>query len=255
MFGEHMQYSCGYWKNAKNLKEAQEEKLHMIAKKLRLKPGMRLLDIGSGWGGLARFMAQHYGVSVVGVTVSKVQKAYCDKVCANYPVEIRLTDYRTLNEKFDAIVSVGMFEHVGARNYRDYFKVAHRCLKDDGLFLLHTMATNHRTTPHNILFIHKYIFPNGYFPHPTEITKATDELFVIEDWHNMGYHYYHTYKAWYDNLEKAWPKLEKTYGERFRRIWTLYLFQFMALWKTRAGQLWQITLSKDGIPGGYDSVR
>jgi cyclopropane-fatty-acyl-phospholipid synthase len=255
MFGEHQQYSCGYWKNAKNLLEAQEAKLHLIAQKLKLQPGMKVLDIGCGWGGLSKFLATNYGVSVVGYTISAVQKKYAEEKCKGLPVQIRLDDYRTINEKFDRVVSVGMFEHVGAKNYKDYFDVVCRAMDDDGIFLLHTMAVNHSTTPQNILWIHKHIFRNGYFPYHVEIAKAIEDKLIIEDWHNMGHHYYLTYKAWEENLEKVWPKLEIKYGAKFRRIWTLYLQLFQAMWRSRTAQLWQIVLTKDGLKGGYESVR
>ncbi|MCX6764968.1 MAG: cyclopropane fatty acyl phospholipid synthase, partial [Candidatus Nealsonbacteria bacterium] len=158
MLGKTMAYSCGYFKDAKNLDEAQEAKLDLICRKLSLKPGQRILDIGSGWGSFAFYAAKNYGVNVVGVTVSKEQVKFAEKLCRGLPVEFRLEDYRKLNEKFDHIVSVGMFEHVGAKNYRTFFKIARKCLKENGLFLLHTIGslkTSDSTEP----WVNKYIFP------------------------------------------------------------------------------------------------
>ena len=142
MLDKRMNYSCGYWKNAKTLDEAQEAKLDLICKKLKLRPGMTVLDIGCGWGSLAKFTAEKYHVKVVGITVSKEQVRLARKLCKGLDVEIRLQDYRDLKEKFDRVVSVGMFEHVGYKNYRKFIKIVGRCLKNEGLFLLHTIGGN-----------------------------------------------------------------------------------------------------------------
>lgn len=207
-----MAYTCGYWKEAGNLEGAQEAKLDLICKKIGLKEGQRILDIGCGWGSFVKFAAEKYRVSCVGITVSKEQVKLAEKRCAGLPVEIRLQDYRDIDEKFDHIISVGMFEHVGYKNYRDYMKVAHRCLKDNGLFLLHTMGQRDSYPDLNHPEYHwilKYIFPNGMLPSPTQIGKSIENLFVMEDWHTFGTDYDKTMMAWFKNFDENWPKLEK----------------------------------------------
>jgi len=254
MLDPHMIYSCGYWRNASTLAEAQTNKLDLICKKLQLKKGQKLLDIGCGWGGLAAFAARHYGVEVTGVTISKEQAALAVQRCRDLPVEICLVDYRTLTGSFDRIVSVGMFEHVGHKNYRTYMEVAARCLKDDGLFLLHTIG-NARPSPLPDPWIDRYIFPNGILPASSQVTHAYEGLFVMEDWHNFGPDYDKTLMAWHANFEKAWPSLKGQYDERFYRMWTYYLLSCAGFFRSRKGQLWQVVLSKNGVKGGYESVR
>ncbi|HEX5313799.1 MAG TPA: cyclopropane fatty acyl phospholipid synthase [Gammaproteobacteria bacterium] len=249
MLDRRMTYSCGYWKDATTLDEAQEAKLDLACRKLGLEAGMRLLDIGCGWGGMAKFAAERYGVSVVGITVSKEQAEYGQHLCAGLPVEIRVEDYRAHRGAYDRIVSIGMFEHVGHRNYRRYFTTARRLLKPDGLFLLHAIHGNvslTRTDP----WIEKYIFPNGMIPSPRQVTRAIERLFVIEDLHNFGADYDKTLMSWYANFERAWPELRERYGERFRRMWRFYLMASAASFRTRSDQLFQILLSPGGVPGG-----
>ena len=236
------------------LMQAQENKLDLICKKLYLKPGMKLLDIGCGWGGLARYAAKNYGVQVVGVTISKEQAACAQRDKQRYPVEIRLQDYRDLNEKFDRIVSVGMFEHVGYKNYHTFMEVTHELLKDDGLMFLHTIGGNVSYTRGDD-WIDKYIFPNGMLPSIAQIGNSIEHLFVMEDWHNFGADYDKTLMAWYANFEKSWPSLQPKYGDRFYRMWKYYLLSCAGLFRARGIQLWQIMLSKKGVIGGYQSVR
>ncbi|NTW89481.1 MAG: cyclopropane fatty acyl phospholipid synthase [Candidatus Moranbacteria bacterium] len=254
MLDKRLVYTCAYWKDVTTLDEAQEQKLDLVCKKLKLAPGMRVLDIGCGWGSFAKYAAETYGVSVVGITVSKEQVELAQENCKGLPVEIRLQDYRDLNEKFDCIVSLGMFEHVGYRNYREYFRVASRCLDDNGLFLLHTIGDN-QSSVHGEPWTEKYIFPNGMLPSISQIGKAIESQFVMEDMHNFGAYYDKTLMAWYENFERHWGKLEKKYGERFFRMWKYYLLSFAGSFRARNIQLWQIVLSKKGIPGGYESIR
>ncbi len=212
MLDKRMCYSCGYWKTAKTLDKAQEAKLDLICKKLKLKPGMSVLDIGCGWGSFAKFAAKKYKVRVLGVTISKEQAKLAKKNCKGLKVEIRLQDYRDIKEKFDRIISIGMFEHVGYKNYREYFEVVNRCLKDDGLTLVHTIAGNlstNRTEP----WIDKYIFPNGMLPSAKQITKAYEGLFKLKDWHNFGFYYDKTLMAWHKNFNKNWNKIKSNYSE------------------------------------------
>jgi cyclopropane-fatty-acyl-phospholipid synthase len=249
MLDRRMIYSCGYWKDASTLDEAQEAKLDLACRKLGLEPGMRLLDIGCGWGGMAKFAAERYGVSVVGITVSREQAEYARKLCAGLPIEIQVEDYHAHQGEYDRIVSIGMFEHVGHRNYHTYFRTARRLLKPDGLFLLHTIGGNvslTRTDP----WIEKYIFPNGMIPSPRQITHAIERMFVIEDWHNFGADYDTTLMAWLANFERAWPQLKATYDERFHRMWRYYLMISAATFRTRSDQLFQLLLSPTGIGGG-----
>lgn len=249
MLDPYMMYSCAYWKDATTLDEAQEAKLDLACRKLGLEPGMKLLDIGCGWGGMAKFAAQKYGVAVTGITVSKEQADYARRLCADLPVEVRVEDYRKHAGEYDRIVSIGMFEHVGHRNYRTYFRHARRLLKPDGLFLLLAIFGNvslTRTDP----WIEKYIFPNGMVPSPRQVARAIERLFVIEDLHNIGPDYDRTLMAWQGNFERAWPELKEKYGERFRRMWNFYLMASAASFRTRHDQLFHILLSPQGYPGG-----
>lgn len=250
MLGKRMVYSCGYWANAANVDDAQEAKLDLVCRKLQLKAGMRVLDIGCGWGETLKFAAERYGVEGVGITVSQAQAEFARALCQGLPIDIRLQDYRELDEPFDAIMSIGMFEHVGSKNYRDYFEVNRRCLKEDGLSLLHCIGTNHapgRPDP----WIEKYIFPNSMIPAASQVAAALEGLFVVEDWHNFGADYDRTLSAWRTNFDAAWPVLSGQYDERFRRMWHFYLSVSTAVFRSRRDQLWQLTLSPHGVPGGY----
>lgn len=249
MLDPYMQYSCGYWKDAETLEQAQLAKLKMICEKLQLKPGMSLLDIGCGWGGLAQYAAENYGVSVHGVTISAEQQKLAQERCAGLDVEILLQDYRDLNRQFDRIVSVGMFEHVGPKNYDTYFRVASRNLKPDGLFLLHTIGAN-QTNLHVDAWIDKYIFPNGCLPSVRHIAEASEGRFVMEDWHNIGADYDRTLMAWYKNFKQAWPMLSEGYSERFERMFTYYLNACAGAFRSRDIQLWQVLFSPKGVEGG-----
>ena len=255
MLDKRMNYSCAYWKNASSLDEAQENKLDLICKKLYLKEGMNVLDVGCGWSAFGKYAAENYGVSVVGITVSKEQVSLGKELCKGLPVEIRLQDYREVNEKYDRIVSVGMIEHVGYRNYREYFKVAHRNLKDDGLFLLHTIGEV-RSLKSSDAWTHKYIFPNGMLPSIAQLSKAVETLFIIEDLHNFGADYDKTLMAWYNNFVNGWSILKDKYGDRFFRMWEYFLLSSAGAFRARnKNQLWQIVLSKNGVLGGYIPVR
>jgi len=254
MLDKRLIYSCGYWQGAKTLDQAQEQKLDLICRKLGLEKGMTLLDIGSGWGGLMRFAAENYGVSATGITISKEQAAYAEAHKGKLPVETRLMDYKALTGKFDRIVSVGMFEHVGYKNYAAYMAKARELIKPDGLFLLHSIGGNMSAT-HGEPWSEKYIFPNGMLPSIRQIGAAIEGRFVMEDWHNFGADYEKTLLAWHDNFGAAWPALKEAYGERFYRMWRYYLLSFAAMFRLRRIVLWQVVLSPNGVPGGYRSVR
>lgn len=255
MLDKRMVYTCGYWENATNLEEAQEEKLHLTCQKLNLKPGMRVLDIGCGFGSFAKFAAEHYGAIVTGITISRQQYEYARKSCNGLPVDIRFQDYRDLLEdstQFDRIVSLGMFEHVGYKNYHTYMKVASHCLKDEGIFLLHTIGGNISQVACASKFISRYIFPNGNIPSITQIGKCLEKKFVMEDWHNFGIHYDKTLMAWHHNFNRHWENdLRENYDERFRRMWNYYLLSCAASFRTRQNQLWQLVLTKRGLASGF----
>jgi cyclopropane-fatty-acyl-phospholipid synthase len=255
MLDARMTYTCGYWKGAATIDEAQEAKLDLVCRKIGLRSGQRVLDIGCGWGSFAKFAAERYGVSVVGMTVSKEQVKLGTELCHNLPVEIRLQDYRDVHGQFDHIVSLGMFEHVGYRNYPTYFKVVRRCLVDGGLFLLHTIGADHSRVSSTDPWIEKYIFPNSNLPSTAQITRASERLFVMEDWHNFSADYDKTLLVWLENVESHWNDLVPRYDERFHRMWRYYLLACAGTFRARKNQLWQITFSRNGVPGGYTSVR
>ena len=254
MLDKRMNYSCAYWKDAVTLDEAQENKLELICRKLYLKPGMRVLDIGCGWGPFGKYAAARYKVNVTGITVSKEQVELGRKLCEGVSVDFRLTDYRNINEKFDRIVSIGMVEHVGYKNYKSFFEVANRCLKDDGLFLLHTIGDLKSSKTINP-WTHKYIFPNAVIPSVAQLGRGFEKYFVMEDWHNFGADYDKTLMVWHDNFVKNWDKIKSHKSDRFYKMWNYYLLSAAASFRSRRSQLWQIVLSKKGIPGGYQSVR
>jgi cyclopropane-fatty-acyl-phospholipid synthase len=254
MLGRRLVYSCGYWQQARDLDSAQLAKLDLVCRKLQLAPGMRVLDIGCGWGEALKYAAETYGVSGVGLTLSREQAAYARELCRGLPVEIRLQDYRDLDQRFDRVFSIGMFEHVGARNYRTYFERVRAALVPDGLSLLHTIG-GERSTGHTDPWIAKYIFPNSMLPSAAQVTAAVEELFVIEDWHGFGADYDPTLMAWLANVERAWASLPAKYDQRFRRMWRFYLCCAAAGFRTRRNQLWQVVLSPNGVPGGYVAPR
>jgi cyclopropane-fatty-acyl-phospholipid synthase len=254
MLDSTMTYSCGYWEHAQNLEEAQQHKLDLICRKLKLRPGEQLLDIGCGWGGLAKFAAEHYGVEVTGVTVSKEQQKLAQERCTNLPVDVQLMDYRDLNGLYDKIVSVGMFEHVGPKNYAVYFDTVSRLLKEDGLFLLHTIGA-HSSLPPADPWLDRYIFPNGKLPSAKDVSAVIEGRFLIEDWHNFGQDYDRTLMAWWQRFNAAWPQLEARYDRRFYRMWKYYLHCCAGYFRSRRGQLWQLVLTKQNRDETYRSVR
>ena len=247
----HLQYSCGYFKEDGDLCRAQENKMRLICDKLGLAPGQTLLDIGCGWGGLARFAAMHYGVGVTGVNISKQQIAFARENCRGLDVDIRKQDYRAIHESldqlFDKVVSVGMFEHVGPRNYDRFFNAVARSIKPGGVFLLHTIGTN-RTRRRADPWMDKYIFPNGKLPTVDQTIRAAEGRFVLEDLHNLGPHYDTTLMCWLENFRRAWPGLAGKYGPTFRRMWEYYLQCCAGAFRARTIQLWQMVFTTEGAP-------
>jgi len=243
MLDRGMNYSCACWHNVETLDEAQELKLDMICRKLDLRPGMTVLDIGCGWGGFAKFAAQKYGARVYGITVSKEQVTFARKICREFDVTIDLKDYRTLNKSFDRVVSIGMFEHVGWKNYRTFMKVVKKCLKPEGVFLLHTIAGNtsvKSTDP----WIQRYIFPNSMLPSARQISQAAEGLLLLEDWHSFGPYYDRTLMAWHENFNHGWNQIKDRYDHTFYRMWCYYLLSCAASFRSRQNQVWQIVFSK-----------
>ncbi|KAF0188460.1 MAG: cyclopropane-fatty-acyl-phospholipid [Desulfobulbaceae bacterium] len=255
MLDKRMTYSSAYWKNeAADLTEAQEAKLDLICRKIKLEPGMRILDIGCGWGSFVRYAVQKYAVEAVGITISKEQAELARERCDGLPIDIRILDYRDLTEEFDAIVSVGMFEHVGYKNYGKFMQVVHCCLKSEGLFLLHTIGSNY-STHHGDPWLDRYIFPNGMLPSIEQLGEASEYLFVMEDWHNFGVHYDKTLMTWFAQFDANWSKLKGKYGDSFYRVWKYYLLSMAGSFRARSIQVWQIVFSKAGALGGYQSCR
>ena len=251
MLDPRMIYSCGYWATANDLAQAQTDKLALIARKLQLEPGMRVLDIGCGWGGLAQYLAAEHGCTVVGVTVSVEQAALARERCAGLEVEIRTQDYHEVNEPFDRVVSVGMFEHVGHRNHASFFDVVRRCLgSPEDLALLHTIGrlnTSAKLDP----WISKYIFPNSLLPSVVQIGRGAEGKLVMEDWHTFGPDYDRTLMAWHHNVTSAWTELGPAYDDRFQRMWSFYLLVSAGSFRARANQLWQIVFSREGAEASY----
>ena len=250
MLGSTMNYSCAYWKNAATLDEAQNAKMDLICRKLGLEQGMTVLDIGCGWGGLSRYMAERYKVKVTGITVSTEQAAYAREHDPEHAVNWLLEDYRSLRGTYDRIVSVGMFEHVGRKNYGLFMDVTRRLLSPSGLFLLHTIGSNKKksgTDP----WINKYIFPNGMLPSPACIGKAVMGRYVLEDWHNFGADYDKTLMAWHQNFENGFASGVFACSETVRRMYRYYLLSCAGAFRARDIQLWQLMLSPEGVAGGY----
>lgn len=251
MLDPTMTYSCGYWKNAATLEEAQHNKMELVCAKLMLEPGMTLLDIGCGWGGLACYAASRHGARVVGVTLSEDQVRRAREVCRGLPVEIRFQDYRDLPPgTFDRVVSIGMFEHVGHRNHRAFMEAVARHLAGDGLFLLHTIGGEAAAGGPDP-WIGKYIFHYGEIPTVGQVCRAAEGKFVLEDWHNFGADYDRTLMAWQRNFTARWDELKGRFDARFFRMWTYYLLACAGAFRARALQLWQVVLSRRGVPGGF----
>lgn len=249
MLDPRMVYTCAYWKNASTLEEAQEAKLDLVCRKVGLRPGMRVLDLGCGWGGFAQFAAEKYGVSVEGLTISNAQADFgaARAKASGLPVQIRLSDYREARGRYDRVVSIGMMEHVGPKNYRTVMEVIHRCMGDDGVALVHTIANN-RSVVNGTPFVDKYIFPNAVAPSIAQLGRAMEGLLVLEDLHNIGPDYDPTLMAWWERFDAAYPDLRHKYDERFYRMWKFYLLAAAGASRSRDGQLFQIVMTKTGRP-------
>jgi cyclopropane-fatty-acyl-phospholipid synthase len=255
MLDPYMQYTCAYWAgSAGDLASAQEAKLDLICRKLGLAPGEKILELGCGWGGFARYAAEHFGVEVVAYNISTAQVEWARNRCKGLPVEFRLQDYREATGAFDKVAAIGLCEHVGYKNYRSFLELAHGCLKPGGIFLLHTIGRN-RSVNHLDAWMERYIFPGGMLPSAAQLGKAMDGLFVLEDWHSFGTDYDRTLMAWHENVERSWSRFSAEYGERFHRMWRYYLLSCAGAFRCRQIQLWQVVLSKEGIRGGWKGIR
>ncbi len=254
MLDPRMIYTCAYFRDTDDLDLAQEAKLDLVCKKLNLQKGQKVLDIGCGWGGFLKYAAEKYGVEGVGISVSKEQIAYGQEMCRDLPIELRLQDYRDIKEKFDHVISLGMFEHVGYKNYRTYMEVVHKALKDEGCFLLHTIGL-HFSVVKGGSWLSKYIFPGAMLPSVTQIGKASERLFIIEDMHNIGPYYDKTLMCWFDNFDAHYPELKEKYDERFYRMWKYYLLSSAGNFRSRDAQVWQVLLSKGRQLGGFEHCR
>lgn len=254
MLDDRMVYTCGYWNQADNLNEAQEAKLELVCQKLNLQPGQTVLDIGCGWGSFIHYAAKNYNVAATGVTVSKEQVEHARELCKELPVKILLQDYRDVEGKFDHIISLGMFEHVGYKNYDTFMQTVRDHLKDQGLLLLHSIGSN-KTVRTTNSWTSKYIFPNSMLPSIKQIGEAIEGQFVMEDWHNFGPDYDRTLMAWFENFKSNWAELQKRYSDRFYRMWKYYLLSSAGSFRARCLQLWQIVLSPKGISGGFQPPR
>jgi len=191
---------------------------------------------------------------VTGITISREQLALARERYSTLPVDLRLCDYREFEGKFDHVVSLGMMEHVGVKNYRTYMEKIHQCLKPGALALIQVIGSPESlraTDP----WLDRYIFPNSMLPSPKQIGRAIDGLFHVEDWHSFGQDYDRTLMAWHGNFEAAWEKLCCKYDERFYRMWRYYLLLCAGIFRARKAQLWQIVLAKGGVQGGYQTVR
>jgi cyclopropane-fatty-acyl-phospholipid synthase len=248
MLGERMLYTCAYYPpGVRTLEEAQDAKLDLVCRKVGLRAGMRVLDLGCGWGGFASYAAERYGVRVVGFTVAEEQVRWAHEHYAHLgdAVDIRLDDYRNATGTYDAVVSIGLLEHVGPKNYRGYMELVDRCLAPGGVAFAHTIAGNRARSQIDPWF-DKYIFPNAVLPTLPRLVTAMEGLFVPEDIHNIGEDYDRTLLAWWDNFDRAWPTLRPHYGEPFYRMWKFYLLASAGAFRARAQQLFQIVMTRPG---------
>ena len=247
MLDKRLVYTCGYWKDATNLDDAQEAKLDLVCRKLGLREGMRVLELGCGWGSFAKYAAEKYGVSVTGYTVSKEQHALGTELCAGLPVDLRLEDYRNAQGTYDRVVSIGIMEHVGSKNYRAYMEVVDRCLAPGGISLIHTIASPTSDDVPDPWTV-KYIFPNGSVPSLAMLARAMEGLFAIQDVHAFGPYYDPTLMAWHRNFTAAWSALKAQYDERFYRMWNYYLLMSAAAFRSHYAHLLQIVMTRPDTP-------
>jgi cyclopropane-fatty-acyl-phospholipid synthase len=249
MLDSRMVYTCGYWKHADNLEDAQIAKLDLVCRKAGLRPGMRVLELGCGWGSFAKYAAEQHGVSVEGYTVSREQVELGRERCRGLPVELHLADYREASGRYDAVISIGIMEHIGSKNYGTYMELAERCLEPHGIALVHTIGYHQQQSLIDP-FYHRYVFPNAQLPSLAQLAAAAEDRFVVEDVHNFGPDYDRTLMAWWDNFDAAWPVLSRraVYDARFYRMWRFYLLSCAGGFRGRTTQLFQLVLTRRGAP-------
>lgn len=246
MLDPYMQYSCGYWRNGATLAEAQEAKLKMICEKLQLAPGMRVLDIGCGWGGTAEYIARHYDVYVEGITNSTEEQKVAQSRCQGLDITIMLEDYQDLSDdKFDRVIALGTLEYIELKNYSDFFKAVARSLKPDGLFLLHSTGST-QLVNHVGPWLNKYIFPNGCLPSGQQLVQSIEPYFVIEDWDNLGTDYDKTLMSWSEKINESWPVLSMNHSPKFKRMLDYYLCSGAGFFRAGRIQLRQILFCMGG---------
>jgi len=256
------QYSCAYFpKGDEDLETAQFLKKRHIAAKLDIRPGMMVLDIGSGWGGMGIYLAQNFGCKVIGVTLSEEQHKLSNKRVKDLGLEDRvhfeLRDYRTLTDPVDRIVSIGMLEHVGQFQYRQYFKKVKALLKPDGVALVHTIARMGRPQPIGA-WVRKYIFPGAYLPSPSQVTSAIEHSYLwLTDVENLRIHYAKTLRCWYERYMANRDRVAKLYDERFCRMWELYLLGCEMVFRDQYLTILQIQITRqiDALPITRDYMR
>ena len=255
ILGPYNQYTCCFFNQASSLEEAEVEKLEMVCNKLDLREGERVLDIGCGWGGFAKYAAETRGCRVSGISISREQIAYAREYTAGLPVEIVECDYRDLPKRFEAehfdkAVIIGMIEHVGYKNYRRIFEIVSRMLKNQGLFLLHTIG-NSRMTRVVDPWIEKYIFRNSMAPAMAQLARSLEGLWVVQDWENYGHYYAPTLAHWQARFEQNWEQIKalpvkNRFDERFRRMFNYYFLSCKAGFETEYIYLWHLLMSKQG---------
>jgi cyclopropane-fatty-acyl-phospholipid synthase len=244
-----MQYSCAYFTSDNDtLEEAQQNKLRLIASKLNLKPGQRILDIGSGWGDMALYLGRMENVNVLGVTLSREQCALANQKAANLGISDRvrfeLRDYRHVEEKFDRIVSVGMFEHVGVHHYDEFFAKVNELLTPDGVMLLHSIG--HMSPPGTASpWLRKYIFPGAYSPALSEVfTSVEKNSLWVTDLEFLRLHYAKTLAHWESRFQANRAKVAQMYDERFCRMWEFYLISAEMMFRTGSQLVFHMQLAK-----------
>lgn len=247
MLDRRMVYTCAYWDGAETLEQAQEKKLDLVCRKIGLQEGMTVLDLGCGWGSFAKYAAEKYGAVVVGVNIAGEQVLLGRELCKGLPVELRQEDYRKVVGKFDRVISIGIMEHVGPKNYRAYMDVVDRCLTQEGIAFIHTIGNNE---PYVLCdpWFDKYIYPNGVIPSLSQLLPAIEGKFVVEDLHNIGPHYDRTCMEWNNRFQRSWPFLKEKYPDRFKRMWEYYLLGSAGAFRSRGLQVWQIVMTRVGTP-------
>ena len=247
---DHRLYSCAYWKNdTKTLEEAQKNKINHIVKKLDIKQGQKILEVGCGWGGMAFEIAKQKGCEVLGISLSKNQINYCKKKAKDLgldnQVSFKLADYREIQGKYDRIYSVGMFEHVGKKFYKAFFESMNKLLKDDGIFLLHTIGVVDKPSPPN-KFINKYIFPGGVCPSFSQIIEPIEKTgLIVADTETLIRHYDKTLESWLERFLGKRQEVKDLFDEKFVKMWEFYLASCAAAFRYRDLAVFQLQIVKN----------